>query len=94
MSSRKMGNGVLSDLISGVFGLGKKKRRAQNVRRKRVGRGVFDTIKKGVSGVHRFVKDNRLISRGLRHFLPREQALANFAEHHGYGRRMGSGCAF
>lgn len=85
---RKIGNGPISGLL-GAFGLGRRAR----------GRGIYDTIKKGLTGAHRFVKDNRLISRGLRHFLPKEQAIANFAERYGYGRGRkrgggGTGCKF
>jgi len=90
---RKVGAGVISDLI-GAFGLGNRRR----VKRRVQGAGLLDVLKKGLTGAHRFVKDNRLISRGLRHFVPREQALADFAERHGYGkpkRRVGgAACKF
>lgn len=60
------------------LGYGKRRRR---VRRRRGG-----DLKSVLSSVHKFVKDKRLISSGLRHFLPNSN-LHKAASALGYGRR-------
>lgn len=57
--------------------------------RKRVmGRGFLDSLRSGLSSANDFLRDNRLISRGLR-MIPGKysQPLASLAETAGYGRR-------
>jgi hypothetical protein len=57
-------------------------------RKRRSGRGILDSIKSGLSSVNNFLRDNRLISRGLR-MIPGKysQPLATLADTAGYGRR-------
>ena len=59
-------------------------------RKRRSGRGILDSIKSGLSSVNNFLRDNRLISRGLR-MIPGKysQPLATLADTAGYGRRRG-----
>jgi len=66
-----------------------RKPRARVGGRRRVsGRGILDSIKSGLSSVNNFLRDNRLVSRGLR-LIPSKysEPLANVAETAGYGRR-------
>lgn len=55
-------------------------------RRRRYRRGRGGSLKSLLSSGHKFVKDNRLISKGLRHFLPNSN-LHKAAHTLGYGRR-------
>ncbi len=55
-------------------------------RRRRVRRRAGGSLKSILSGVHDFVKQKRLISSGLRHFLPNSN-LHKAAHQLGYGRR-------
>lgn len=64
-----------------------RRRRVAGGRRRRVRRRGGD-LKGLVSKVHSFVKDNRLISRGLRHFLPNSN-LHKAASALGYGAGRG-----
>ena len=56
--------------------------------RRRMGRGWLDTIKSGFNTAKNFVKDNRLISKGIR-MIPGKYSdvAAQAAELAGYGRR-------
>jgi hypothetical protein len=55
---------------------------------RRSGRGILDSIKSGLSSVNNFLRDNRLISRGLRMIPGKYSApLATLADTAGYGRR-------
>jgi hypothetical protein len=70
------------------LGIGRRRR----VHRRRVhrhGRGpLLDKIKSGLSKIHNFVKDNRLVSRGLSHIPHKYAQMASVvANHAGYGRR-------
>jgi len=55
---------------------------------RRSGRGFLDSIKSGLSSVNNFLRDNRLVSRGLR-MIPGKysEPLATLADTAGYGRR-------
>jgi len=57
---------------------------------RRSGRGFLDSIKSGLSSVNNFLRDNRLVSRGLR-LIPGKysEPLATLADTAGYGRRRG-----
>lgn len=57
-------------------------------RRRRMGRGFLDTLKSGFNTAKNFVKDNRLLSRGIR-MIPGKYSdvAAQAAELAGYGRR-------
>ena len=73
-----------------------RRRRVVHRRRRRVGgrrrvyrrRGRGGNLKSVLSNIHRFVKSNRLISKGLRHFAPNSK-LSSAAESLGYGRKRG-----
>jgi hypothetical protein len=97
----RRGRGGLGSLIGGiadsVFGLGRRRRvRRRRVGRRRVrrGRGFFDLFKKGLSGVHNYVKSNNLISRFAPSILGRlgvsnstAGKVGTIAKTLGYGRR-------
>jgi hypothetical protein len=80
---------------AGVLGYGRRRRR--RVVRRRAGLGRRRTVRRRrggdirsvLSGVHSFVKNNRLISKGLRTFLP-NSSLHKAAHALGYGRRRHS----
>ena len=57
-------------------------------KRRVMGRGFLDSIRSGLSSANDFLRDNRLISRGLR-MIPGKysEPLANLASTAGYGRR-------
>ncbi len=64
--------------------MGGRRRRAP----RRMGRGFLDTLKSGFNAAKDFVKDNRLLSRGIR-MIPGKYSdvAARAAELAGYGRR-------
>ena len=64
--------------------MGGRRRRAP----RRMGRGFLDTLKSGFNTAKNFVKDNRLLSRGIR-MIPGKYSdvAAQAAELAGYGRR-------
>jgi len=59
---RRAGRGILSDLI-GAVGLGRRRRRVQ--RRRRVGRGLFDVIKKVATAALPFIKKSGIVSHAV-----------------------------
>ena len=64
--------------------MGGRRRRAP----RRMGRGFLDTLKSGFNTAKDFVKDNRLLSRGIRMIPGKYSDLAaQAAELAGYGRR-------
>lgn len=64
--------------------MGGRRRRAP----RRMGRGFLDTLKSGFNAAKGFVKDNRLLSRGIR-MIPGKYSdvAAQAAELAGYGRK-------
>lgn len=66
---------------AGVLGYGRRRRRVVH-RRRRIG----GSLRSVLSGVHKFVKDNRLVSKGLRALAPSSN-LHKAAHTLGYGRR-------
>lgn len=67
-----------------ALGYGRKRRRVRRVRRVRRRRG--GDLRSTLSSIHKFVKDKRLVSGALRHFLPKSN-LHKAAAALGYGRR-------
>ena len=68
---------------AGVLGYGRRRTRRTYKRRKRGG-----DLKSTLTNIHKFVKDKRLVSSALRHFLPHSN-LHKVAHIAGYGRRHG-----
>lgn len=70
MTKKRMrGHGILSDLV-GLVGLGMRRKPKRRVAAKRrstrmQGRGFFDKLKNIAKGTYEFVKDNKLLSKGL-----------------------------
>jgi len=85
---------ILGGLADHVFGLGRRKRRTRRRRATR-GRGIWDLIKKGVSGAHDYIKKNRVISSNAPALLKKVFGdksnmpghIGNFIRNVGYGRR-------
>jgi hypothetical protein len=77
--------------VAGAAGYGRRRKRAPVMgmgRRRRVGAGLWDTLKSGFNAANDFVKQNRLLSRGIR-MIPGQYSkpLANLAGAAGYGRK-------
>lgn len=52
--------------------------------KRQTGAGVLDTLKKGLKAAHAYVKQQKLVSKGLKHFG--HNKLASHAALLGYGR--------
>ncbi len=83
-----------------LLGLGRRRRVGRpRVRRSGMGRRRVYRRRRGgnlrslLSGAHKFIKDNRLVSKGLRTFLPSSN-LHKAAHTLGYGRRRRGGANF
>jgi len=68
-------------------------KRKMKVRRSNVairGGGIIDTIKNGARKLHKFIKENKIISRGAKLLdsagVPYAGTIHGVAEHYGYGR--------
>jgi hypothetical protein len=53
--------------------------------RRQTGAGLLDQFKKGVSALHKYAKEQKVISKGLKHFgFKKAAGIASIA---GYGKR-------
>lgn len=72
---------------SGVRRVGGRRRKRRSMRGAGFFGDLWSGIKKVAAPVHNFVKDNKLISRGLGLLGPKGKAVGAVADQFGYGRR-------